>query len=88
MRVLILLCLLLSSCKSSFFAYERQLPAYEPDQRIEILKLARQEPEYYIFKARAVEYRIPFYFMTEDKFTVGEVVFFAKIRGGTKMWYF
>ena len=79
MKTFLFACILLVGCKSSFFTLDRRLPDYEMDQRIEILKLSKETPEYYIFKARAEDYHIPFYMKTNYKYTVGEVVVYSHI---------
>lgn len=89
MKNITLFCLLLIGCKSTFFALDHPLPDYDANQKIIILKLSKQAPEYFIFKARAEDYRIPFYLKTAYKFTVGETVFYAQIaREQYKIKYF
>ena len=88
MKKLIFILLLLTSCKSSFFTYERQLPAYPLDTKIIVVKLTKQTPDYSIYKLRAVGDRIPFYYKTQYKFMIGSIVNFALIKSNDKTWYF
>ena len=87
--IIIILFVFLSSCKSSFFAYERPMPMYSPEQEILIVKLSKSTPDYFIYKMRAIEERIPFYFKTEYSFVVGETIPYSKImRVSQQFWYF
>lgn len=80
MKFSVILFVLFISCKSSFFAFERPLPNYpDPRQKIKILKLSKQTPEYSIYKACAVEERIPFFFKTHLHLKVGETVSYAQV---------
>jgi hypothetical protein len=90
MKFSIILFVLFISCKSSFFAFERPLPFYgDPSQQILILKLSKQTPEYSIYKASAIEEKMPFFFKTNLQFTVGETVSYAQIvRRDSKYRYF
>jgi len=90
MKFSIILFVLFISCKSSFFAFDRPIPDYpDPMQQIVILKLSKQTPEYLIYKAIAIEERIPFFFKTNLHLTVGETVPFAQIvRRDSKYRYF
>jgi hypothetical protein len=89
MKFSIILFVFFVSCKSSFFAFERPLPNYsDPWQLIKILKLSKQTPDYLIYKACAVEEKIPFFFKTNQQLTVGTTVSYAQVVRGESTYRF